>query len=124
LKGNVGETFVSRIEHDLHGRQINAYKIIRNLKRTEKGNLRLKPTVKHTWLDYCQKLWTEQFNDNTTEGKRAKLTENCADLITVEELETTIKYIKSQKNLQDQTGLIMSCTNMHQKVFYINFLIS
>ena len=33
------ETFVSRIEHDLHGRQINAYKIIRNLNRTEKDNL-------------------------------------------------------------------------------------
>jgi len=33
------ETFVSRFEHDLHGCQINAYKIIRNLNRTEKDNL-------------------------------------------------------------------------------------
>jgi len=30
------ETFVSRIEHVLHGRQINAYKIIKNLNRTDK----------------------------------------------------------------------------------------
>ena len=50
------ETFVSRIEHDLHRRQINAYKIIRNLNRTEKGNLRLNPIVEHTWLDYYKKL--------------------------------------------------------------------
>jgi len=46
------ETFVSRTEHDLHGRQLNAYKIIRNLNRTEKDNLRLNPIVEHTWLDY------------------------------------------------------------------------
>jgi len=51
IKRECWETFVSRIEHDLHGRQINAYKIIRNLNRTEKGNLRLNPIVEHTWLD-------------------------------------------------------------------------
>jgi len=82
--------------------------------------LRLNPTVEHTWLDYFQKLWTKQFNDNTTEGKRAKLTENCVDLIRVEELETITKALKARK-LQDLAGLIMSCTNMHQKVVHINF---
>ena len=35
------ETFVSRIEHDLHGCQINARNIIKNLNRIEKGNLQL-----------------------------------------------------------------------------------
>jgi len=59
FKREYWEPFVSRIEHDLHGRQINAYKIIRNLNRTEKNNLQPNPTVEHTWLDYCQKLWTE-----------------------------------------------------------------
>jgi uncharacterized membrane protein len=39
FKRQCWETFVSRIEHDLHGRQINAYKIIKNLNRTEKDNL-------------------------------------------------------------------------------------
>ena len=48
IKRQCWETFVSRIERDLHGRQINAYKIIRNLNRTEKDNLRLNPTVEHT----------------------------------------------------------------------------
>ena len=38
IKRQCWETFVSRIEHDLYGRQINAYKIIRNLNRTEKDN--------------------------------------------------------------------------------------
>jgi len=58
--------------------------------------LRLNPTVEHTWLDYCQKLWNKQLNDNTTEGKRAKLTENCVDLIKLEELETTMKALKAR----------------------------
>jgi len=98
IKRQCWETFISRIEHDLHGRQINAYKIIRNLNRTEKGNLRLNPIVEHTWLDYYQKLWTKQFSDNTTEDNCAKLTENCVDLITMEELETTIKALKSRKS--------------------------
>jgi len=92
------EIFVSRIQHDLHGRQINTYKIIRNLNRTEKNNLQLNPIVEHTRLDYYPKLWTKQFNDNTTAGKRAKLTENCVDLITMEELETTIKALKARKS--------------------------
>jgi hypothetical protein len=60
--------------------------------------LRLNPIVEHTWLDYYQKLWTKQFNDNTTEGKGAKLTENCVDLITMEELETSIKGLKARKS--------------------------
>jgi len=36
VKRQCWETFVSGIEHDLHGRQIKIYKIIRNLSRTEK----------------------------------------------------------------------------------------
>ena len=60
--------------------------------------MRLNPIVEHTWLDYYQKLWTKQFNVNTTEGKHAKLTENRFDLITIGELETTIKALKARKS--------------------------
>ena len=56
--------------------------------------MRLNPIVEHTWLDYYQNLWTKQFNDNTT--KRAKLTENCVDFVTMEELQTTIKALKAR----------------------------
>jgi tRNA U55 pseudouridine synthase TruB len=97
IKRQCWETFVLRIEHDLLGRQIHAYKIIKHLNRTEKDNLQINPITEHTWLDYYQKLWTKQCNDNTTEDKRAKLTENCINFITMEELETTIKAVKSRK---------------------------
>ena len=59
IKRQCWETFASRIEHDLHGRQINAYRIIRNINRTEKDNLQLNPIVEPTQLDYYQKLWTK-----------------------------------------------------------------
>jgi hypothetical protein len=107
IKRQCWETLVSRTEHDLHGRQINAYKIIINLNRTEKDNLQLNPLTEHTWLDYYQQLWTQQFKDNTTERKLEQSAENCVDLITMEELETTIKTLKPRK-LHSQTGLIMS----------------
>jgi hypothetical protein len=55
IKRQCWKTFVSRIEHDLHGRQINAYKIIKNLNRTEKGNLEINPINEHISLDYNKK---------------------------------------------------------------------
>jgi hypothetical protein len=51
-----------------------------------------------TWLDYHQKLWTQQFKDNTTERKLEQSAENCVDLTTMEELETTIKSLKLRKS--------------------------
>jgi hypothetical protein len=54
IKRQCWETFVLIMEHDLHGHQINAYKIIKNLNRTEKDNLQLNQITEHTWLDYCQ----------------------------------------------------------------------
>ena len=71
--------------------------LLKNLNVTEKDNLQFNPITEHTRLDYYQKLWTKQFNDNTTEGKRAKLTENCVDLIAMEEMEKNHKNIKIQK---------------------------
>ena len=120
IKRQYWETFASRTEHDLHGCQINAYEIIRNLNRTEKDNLRLNPIDEHTWLDYCQKLWTKQFNDNTTEWKCAKLTENCVDLITMEELETTIKALKAM-NSPGSDGINNELYKHATKFVYINF---
>jgi hypothetical protein len=45
---------VSRTEHILHGPQIKAYKIIKNLNRTEKDNLQINPITEQIWLDYYQ----------------------------------------------------------------------
>ena len=59
IKRQWWETFVSRIEHDLHGWQITAYKIIKNVNRTGKDNLQFNPITKNTWLEYYHKLWSK-----------------------------------------------------------------
>jgi hypothetical protein len=56
--------------------------------------LQLNPITGHTWLDYYQKLWTQQLRDKTTENILEQSAENCVRLITIEELETTIKALK------------------------------
>ena len=43
-------------------------------------------------------FWTQQFKDNTTERKLEQSAENCVDLITMKELETTIKASKPRKS--------------------------
>ena len=68
------------------------------MERTEKENLQFNPITEHTWLNYYKKLWIKQFNDNTTEKKCAKLTENCVDLIIMEEVKTTIKALRLRKS--------------------------
>jgi hypothetical protein len=60
--------------------------------------LQLNPITEHTWLDYYQKLWTQQLKDNTTENIWEQSAENCVDLIPIEELETTIKPLKPRKS--------------------------
>jgi DNA-binding IscR family transcriptional regulator len=89
---------MSRIIHDLCRRQINAYKIIRTLNKTEKVNLQMNPINEHTWLYYYQTFWTQQFKVKTTERKLEQSAENIVDLITMEELETTIKTLKPRKS--------------------------
>jgi len=121
IKRQCWETFVSRIYHDLHGRQINAYKIIRNLSMTEKDNLRLNPIVEHTWLDYYQKPLDKRFKNNTTERKLAKLTENCVDLTTMEELETTTKALKARKSPGSDGINNELYKHAPKSFFYINF---
>ena len=84
--------------------------------------MRLNPIVEHTWLDYYQKLWTKQFNDNTTEGKSAKLTENCVDLTTMGELETAIKALKARKS-PGSYGINYKLYKHAPKLFFLhNFL--
>ena len=83
--------------------------------------MQLNPIVEHTWQDYCQKHWTKRFNDNTTEGKRAKLTENCVDLITMEDLETTIKMLKA-RNSPGSDGIYNELYKHAPKIFLHKFL--
>jgi hypothetical protein len=79
------------------------------------------PTTEHTWLDYCQKRWTQKFKDNTTERKWEQSVENCDDLITMEELETTVKVLKPRKS-PGSNGINDELYKHAQKNFLHKFL--
>jgi hypothetical protein len=45
------ETFVSRIEHDAHGRQTKHYTILKEINKNEIDNLELNPITKNNCLN-------------------------------------------------------------------------
>ena len=83
--------------------------------------MQFKRITEHTWLVYYHKLWTKHLNDNTTEGKCAKLTENCVDVITMEELGTTIQTLKPRKS-PGSDGINNELYKHTPESFYIIFL--
>jgi hypothetical protein len=59
VKRRIWERFVCNdIEHDVHGRQIKAYKILKSLKKPLKDNLKLNSIPEQQCLDYYQELWS------------------------------------------------------------------
>jgi hypothetical protein len=50
LNRNSWDTHISNIEHDLHGRQETAYKIVRELNKTERDRIQLNPISKDEWI--------------------------------------------------------------------------
>ena len=82
--------------------------------------MQLNPIPEHTWLDYYQKLWTQQVKNNTTERKWEERAENCVVLIIMEELETTIKTLKPRKS-PGSDGINNELYRHAPKRFNINF---
>jgi hypothetical protein len=49
-------------------------------------------------VSLLSKFWTQHFKGNTTKRNLELSAEKCVDLITMEELETTIKVLKPRKS--------------------------
>jgi hypothetical protein len=52
------DRYVSAIEHDVHGAQTRAYKIMKNLNKTGKDTAQFNNISKDTWLSYYKHEWT------------------------------------------------------------------
>ena len=52
--------FISDIEHNVHGRQSFAYKVMRHLNRTEKDVPKLIIIKKVQWIGHYKELWCKQ----------------------------------------------------------------
>lgn len=87
------DIFVSNIEHDLHGRQEVAYKIIKHLNSQERDTARLNVIEDEEWKRHYQELWC-QAEANRDEGSDISA---CVDMITLDELQQALRDSKNRK---------------------------
>ena len=95
IKRNSWEKYVSDIEHDVHGRQEKAYKILKHLNKTEKDNLHLTTITEEKWLQYYKELWTT--SDKHASDIMIDINE-LVDPITLDELLPIIQNAKNKKS--------------------------
>ncbi|KAJ4444214.1 hypothetical protein ANN_06005 [Periplaneta americana] len=86
IKRTSWEKYIGDIEHDVHGRQDKAYKILKHLNNQTRDNLKLNLIPQEEWTSYFKGLWTEE----TDEEIVSTLIDENVDPISFEELETTI----------------------------------
>lgn len=93
---NSWEKFISEIEDDIHGRQDFAYKVIKQLNKTEKDVARLNIIGKDRWIKHYKELWLEE-TESETDINNEKTEMQEIDGITFEELKEAIEHTKNRK---------------------------
>jgi hypothetical protein len=73
---------------------VKAYKILKELNKTEKDNLQLDPISEKQWLDYYQQLWTDSDNEDIT---GLAMNDENVEAISIDELNTVLKNSKNRK---------------------------
>jgi hypothetical protein len=86
------EKFISEIEHDIHGRQQLAYKIMRHLNNQEKDIAKMNTIKENQWIEYYESLWNDQEeNDQDNSINNRSEDENLyTDTITLDELKNAL----------------------------------
>lgn len=94
IKRNSWDRYISEIEHDAHGRQDKAYKIMKHLNKIDKDTLKLNSITEDEWLQYYKHLWTS-VEDRCIIVQE---TDDNVDPITLEELQEAIASSKNKKS--------------------------
>lgn len=87
------ERFIGCIEHDLHGRQSLAYKVIKTLNKNERENIQINAIDKQSWIEHYKKLWYNEEESGATDNYACKE----VDSLTIEELLEALKRSKNRK---------------------------
>jgi hypothetical protein len=116
------EKFVSNnIEYDVNGRQIKAYKLLKELSKPEKDNLQPNPISEKQWLDYYQQLWTDSDNEEIT---GLAMNDENVDAISIDELNTVLKNSKNRKTPRSDGINAELITYAPQAFLYRFFILS
>lgn len=90
---------ISNIEHDVHGKQEFAYKMIKNLNSTVKDVAQLKVINHNEWIEHYTNLWNNQETNEQVMSISDDMDEInfTVDAITIEELREALKKMKNRK---------------------------
>ena len=86
------ERFISNIEHDVHGRQVMAYKIMKMLNGKEREEVSVNPITVELWKKHYTQLW---YSEDEEEGVITECDAESIDAITLEEL---LQALRESKN--------------------------
>lgn len=91
-------TYLSNIEHKVYGNSSTAYRAIKHLNRDEKDMANINNIPDQVWLEFYKNLWTtsvKEMNENNKNNNKDLME---VDLITYEELKTTLASFKNKKS--------------------------
>lgn len=122
IKRTTWEKYVSDIEHDVHGKQVKAYKIMKYLNNDNRENLKLNPISEIKWMKYYQNLWTEKSQEDKDEMKIE--TDEHIDPITFEEYNIAISHCQNKKapGIDGINGELIKYAPISLKIRLLDFL--
>jgi hypothetical protein len=92
------DRFISRIEHDIFGKQNMAYKVLKHLNRTNKDTIEINNIEDQKWINHYKHLWcTNPPHSDNDEPETTTIPSTGIDEISDEELEQSLKSMKYRK---------------------------
>jgi hypothetical protein len=85
--------YVADLEYDVYGHQDKAFKILKDLNKETKGNVRLNPIPHNEWRQFYKDLWT---NEEQYLFPIASNDKNI-DPVTIDELLSALTKFKNKK---------------------------
>lgn len=90
-------TFISKIEHDLHGGQAMAYKVMQHLSKSEKDTANINVIPEKRWLVHYRKLWFNEEQQLVDISREQDVAVYEGDSITIQELSDAMNRLKNRK---------------------------
>lgn len=91
------ESYISEMEHNLHGRQDRVFKFLRNLNQPTKDQVDLHIINDDQMQEYYTNLWTDSYINENVNEERYEVDWGEPDPLTMEELQETLKTTKNRK---------------------------
>jgi hypothetical protein len=88
------DAYISKVEHDVHGRQETANETAEKLNKTERDRIQLYPISNDEWSRHFRDL---RSSEQEEEPSVSNTTHENVDSITVEQLTEAMKYCKNRK---------------------------